>query len=300
MSETLSNSGFPHSEWNHQGFLSIDKVALIWDVPRILSELEKSKFFYGKLNRIMQDASRQMKCSELFEFNVQYSDSMCSWGRGLASETGSLFRMEFNPNRIKWAELIPVLRLLGKFTSLLWGRISRIDTAIDYKASLNPLMFHDKFKRKGSIFYGLNGVQTVYLGMRSSDVQIRIYDKSLEQREQFDITGDESWWRVEAEIKSTTNILEEIKNPFENLYYSELNGKTVIPSERYLIKFFWAFAEKYGIDLALKEMPKATRSRFKQNIIESKSIERPAIVFDREFRAKKQSLESNLVAYATA
>lgn len=302
MPETLSNSGFPSSHRDYQGFLSIDKLSLIYDVPRMISDSVDSKNFYRLFDRIISSSSRVFTDMCLYEYHAEWNGVHVFWGRGDADPVGQTIKIEMNPNKVDWEQISTLLRVFGRLDSVLRGRVSRIDVAVDYKCELDPYMFFDTYKRKGGCIWGSNGIETVYLGMRSSDSQIRIYDKAKETRgearDDFDISSDSSWWRVEAEIKKTYDIVQDIENPFLNLCYAKKDEFTVRPTSEYMCKFFWAYAEKHGIDNALKELPKATRYKFRKNIISSDQIQLPSSVFDEQFPTEWQKLKGLLIAYA--
>lgn len=298
MAETLSNSGFRGSD-RAFGSLKIHRLTLMFDVPKILSDDEKSLQFYKLLNNNLFDA-QEMKGSELFEYSVKWHDVHISWGRGTASDVGALVRMELEPSTFDWSKISKLLKILSACGSILYSRVSRVDVAVDYPYDLNPHMFYDKFKRKSGLIFGSKGLETQYLGMRSSDVQIRIYDKATEQREKFDIKVGESWWRIEAEVKKTFNVLEIIDNPFKNLFYAEDGGKTIYPTSDYIAVLFWSHAEKVGINQALKVFPQSTRKKFKKKYIcDVSDIDLPSEVFNREYEVKWFDIISNLQVYSS-
>jgi hypothetical protein len=278
--------------------LSLDKIVFIWDVPPFLSSQKKSLTFHRLLNRVMSPCQREYD-KGIYENSVKINDVFCSWGRTEHDPKGSTFRMEFNPNNVVWGTISPILKVLRLGTSLLWGRITRIDIAVDYRMDLNPLAFYDDRKMKSHGYWGVHGWQTLYLGSSSSDVQIRIYDKALEQKESFDIGVDSSWWRVEAQDRRSDNILSERKNPFENLRVVKFNDKILIPVKDFNAIFFQAYAEKHGFDNALKHIPKRSRVRFKKKyIVDDNSFELPKETFERSYKTAFLNLTSSLDAYS--
>lgn len=110
------------------------------------------------------------------------------------------FRMDFNPNSLKTYEiewlkekLIPLLSNTG---------FSRIDVAFDTVISLNELLYIERVPKKRNLHIGKDGVlETLYLGVRGSNVVIRIYDKLKEtldaiaknERRIFAITNDKGY-----------------------------------------------------------------------------------------------------------
>jgi hypothetical protein len=281
--------------------LSLDKVVFIWDIPAYLSGRKKNLKFYQMLRKVMFSCQREYD-KGIYEFSVKINDVFCSWGRTEHDPKGSTFRMEFNPNNVVWDAISPILKVL-KFgcpmNSLVLGRITRMDIAIDYRIDLNPLAFHDDKKKKSHGYWGYNGWQTIYFGSSSSDVQIRIYDKALEQKESFDIGVDSSWWRVEAQDRRAHNILSERKNPFETLRVLKFGNEILLPVNDYKVLLFQSYAEKHGFDNALKIMPKETRRIFKKKyIVDADSFELPKETFERSYKTAFLNLTSSLDAYS--
>jgi hypothetical protein len=294
----LLTAGYSTQNGSFCPSLSLDKIVFIWDVPPFLSGKKKNLTFHRLLNRVMSPCQREYD-KGIYEFSVKINDVFCSWGRTEHDPKGSTFRMEFNPNNVVWGTISPILKVLRLGTSLLWGRITRIDIAVDYRMDLNPLAFYDDRKMKSHGYWGVNGWQTLYLGSSSSDVQIRIYDKALEQKESFDIGADSSWWRVEAQDRRSDNILSERKNPFENLRVVKFKDKILLPVNDYKVLLFQAYADKHGFDNALKIMPKETRRIFKKKyIVDADSFELPKETFERSYKTSFLNLTSSLDAYS--
>jgi hypothetical protein len=294
----LLTAGYSTQNGSFCPSLSLDKIVFIWDVPPFLSGKKKNLTFHRLLNRVMSPCQREYD-KGIYEFSVKINDVFCSWGRTEHDPKGSTFRMEFNPNNVAWGTISPILKVLRLGTSLLWGRITRIDIAVDYRMDLNPLAFYDDRKMKSHGYWGVNGWQTLYLGSSSSDVQIRIYDKALEQKESFDIGADSSWWRVEAQDRRSDNILSERKNPFENLRVVKFKDKILLPVNDYKVLLFQAYADKHGFDNALKIMPKETRRIFKKKyIVDADSFELPKETFERSYKTSFLNLTSSLDAYS--
>ena len=105
-------------------------------------------------------------------------------------------RVEFNPNNIEdYSDLFDLVNCLTDI------RVTRADFACDYALDLSPFIFTNKTARKTNIFRSADGsLETLYLGCRSSEDQIRIYNKALEQG----IT-DRLWWRIEHQLRFPKN-----------------------------------------------------------------------------------------------
>lgn len=113
-------------------------------------------------------------------------------------------RIDFNPNKIR-----PFLHgSLKKFIHNLFvnPHFSRADVACDI------FNIPDDFIRQYRIvdpisfkpIYGANGfLETAYWGSRSSERQVRLYNKKLEQMKKKEVVPEEvaSWWRLEAQLR---------------------------------------------------------------------------------------------------
>lgn len=98
-------------------------------------------------------------------------------------------RMEFNPNKWMEDEAKEILAWMKH------ARPTRIDTAMDYDHDLSNYVLVDSRARKRNIILsGAGKLQTVYLGARSSEDMVRIYDKAEEQGEK-----SQTLWRVELQ-----------------------------------------------------------------------------------------------------
>ncbi|VTS30317.1 replication initiation factor family protein [Streptococcus pseudoporcinus] len=113
-------------------------------------------------------------------------------------------RVDFNPNKIR-----PFLHgELKRFIHKLFDNphFSRADVACDI------FNLSDDFIRQYRIvdpvsfkpIYGANGLlETAYWGSRSSERQVRMYNKRLEQTKKKEIVPEEieSWWRLEVQLR---------------------------------------------------------------------------------------------------
>lgn len=132
------------------------------------------------------------------------------------------FRLEFNPNKLTSVEeeylktkVLPFLKNLD---------LSRMDIAFDCDFDLSKFNFLEtKNPKKKTMIFGRSGeLETLYLGMRGSEEQIRVYNKKKEMEEQqFEETNLPHWWRLEFQFRrdAKTDILHAKRNdtPFDNL-----------------------------------------------------------------------------------
>lgn len=113
-------------------------------------------------------------------------------------------RIDFNPNKIQ-----PFLKhSLKKFIRLLFKEphFSRADVACDI---INvPDDYVNQYRLSDAIsfrpYYGQSGaLETAYWGARSSERQVRLYNKRLEQRKKKEVLpkGIDYWWRLELQLR---------------------------------------------------------------------------------------------------
>jgi hypothetical protein len=85
-------------------------------------------------------------------------------------------RVEFNPNKVSE-------RVLGLLSMGLWEKVTRCDVALDYHGLQIGSFVFRRPRVKSAIHLGSGAhgaVETVYLGRRTSDRFVRVYDKRLE------------------------------------------------------------------------------------------------------------------------
>lgn len=124
-------------------------------------------------------------------------------------------RIEFNPNKFDyrgslWHTLYPMLRN---------KRLTRIDYAIDYQQNLSEYQWQTEKPRSGNIYHSpTNQTETIYLGVRTSNNQYRIYDKAKEMnRGQSDSLATSPLWRIEQQFKLDTKTEFWMLRPFSDL-----------------------------------------------------------------------------------
>lgn len=194
-------------------------------------------------------------------------------------------RYEFNPNRKEYNKLhYDVLRHMKD------SHFTRIDVAFDiYDVDMSSWRWIDLLGRPFNVWYsGAGEVETWYIGGRSSDVRIRIYNKAKEQQKK-----DKVWWRVEVQMRrETCKIVEAfngevIYNPFKDIYpvkdgdFKHLDIKT-----RALVKYLIQHPEGFS------ELSKNVRGKYKRMIAEEGS--RETIDFAAEWEKKYSLLKSEL------
>lgn len=148
------------------------------------------------------------------------------------------FRMDFNPKNLMNYEITWFQKVL--FPLFEEKGLSRLDIAFDCEIELDKFLYIEKNPKKRNIHTGRDGsVETIYLGVRGSDLVIRIYNKLAEIKSEIDknekrvfaisesrdlaenevlqgkaeeyvnrneylkerIEGKEVWWRFEFELR---------------------------------------------------------------------------------------------------
>lgn len=194
-------------------------------------------------------------------------------------------RYEFNPNRKDYNKLH--YGILGHMKDV---HFTRIDVAFDiYDIDMSSWRWIDLLGRPFNVWYsGAGEVETWYIGGKSSDVRIRIYNKAKEQQKK-----DKVWWRVEVQMRRETSQLlqafdgEVYFNPFNDIYavkdddFKHLDIKT-----RALVKYL--INEPQGFS----ELSINSRSKYRRMIAEEGSKE--TIDFAAEWEKKYSLLKSEL------
>lgn len=199
-------------------------------------------------------------------------------------------RYDFNPNRKEYNRLhYEVLGLMKN------SHFTRIDIALDvYDIDMSSWRWIDSIGRPFNVWYsGTGEVETWYVGGKSSDPKIRIYNKAKEQRKK-----DKVWWRVEVQMRrETCKFIEDfngevIYNPFKDIYpvkdgdFKELNIKT-----RALVKYLIQHPEGFS------ELAKASRSKYRKILIEEAKKSKETIDFASIWEKKYSLLRSELKSW---
>lgn len=119
-------------------------------------------------------------------------------------------RYEFNPNNFNEAEKSNCNKIINHLKNISF---SRLDIAIDLNLDFNRYDFKCTRDVKHTYFCGTTKkIETIYFGVRSSDIFYRLYNKTLERTEK----GKEAkanWWRLEVQINT--------KRKVDDFLYSE-------------------------------------------------------------------------------
>lgn len=159
---------------------------------------------------------------------VQHGSS----GRSAPGHKRRSSRFEFNPARateLDWKVLRRVLALATR------ARITRLDVAVDLPVSVRRLqVLSDQASgsspRKVNVFFGPDGVETIYVGAQASRREIAMYDKPRERIDRGGNRVDEDYsdaTRVEARLRSLGIDLAELRelpDPFTGIVLVDLSA----------------------------------------------------------------------------
>lgn len=167
--------------------LSIDKITV---VGNIFGDLEN--FIRNEIN-LKYRGMAKYPYRDSFHF---LDGSVLQVAEKEAVTSGKIkqLRYEFNPNNKSYNRLhMRILQLMKNV------HLTRCDIAFDvYDVDMSTWRWIDSAGRKSNVWYGEKGdVETWYIGGRSSDMTIRIYNKAKEQGDR-----DKIWWRVEIQMRS--------------------------------------------------------------------------------------------------
>lgn len=180
-----------------------------------------------------------------------------------AGATNPSIRIEFNPNKITDDRRFKTVRRL--LSTIKEPNLSRIDVALDvYGEDLSDYKVIDFKTRKRGTYQSRSGkIETLYIGSRGSDEQIRIYDKALEQgiKKEAEEAGN-NWWRIEAQMRGKKAKEYEKHNPFDGISIQKtpenLNGYDV--QTKAMIEYLNSHTEAWG------ELNRNTRRKYKNLI----------------------------------
>lgn len=143
-------------------------------------------------------------------------------------------RIDFNPNHSmntpegKWLKNI-LQKLPNK-------HITRLDIAIDifnYPEIYN-YDFYVFGTSKKNYFNRQRKLETTYWGTRSSQQQIRLYNKKTEQKKKGNTVNFQSWWRLEFQFRGnkTTNYYEIINKMLDNFITTDYTNPNLTDNEQ--------------------------------------------------------------------
>lgn len=156
--------------------------------------------------------------------NIAYVETLPFKDPTTGKEKG---RIDFNPNKIE-----SFLKTdLKSFISMMFDNphFSRADVACDILDL--PDEYVSQYRLVDAVsfrpYYGQNGaLETAYWGARSSERQVRMYNKKLEQEKHRQIVPEEvqSWWRLELQLRRSkadewSGVVNETLDSFYSPFY---------------------------------------------------------------------------------
>ncbi len=290
-SETLFNYNQNAFFLNNFENISIDKIVILLGAPAIGRPATFN--FWRNFDLMIDWGTPEIMCvgGSLYKHSVKWcSDYFIQWE--CSQNKVETIRIEFNPNK---ADLQPLAAFFSVFKShsLNFARITRLDVAIDYGMYINPLCWLVKNTPYSSRFEYNSMLKTRYFGSRSSDIQIRIYDKAFELKEHGIVDFDlKDFWRVEAQVKAiqgeTFNLLDVAKvknfNPFERLEFYDPYGGDY--SGQGIFSLFVETALAKDISYALTQLAKNTKRKYLSMLKEQmckQKFNAPAVIYKEVF-----------------
>ena len=156
--------------------------------------------------------------------NIAYVETLPFKDPNTGKEKG---RIDFNPNKIE-----TFLKTdLKSFISMMFDNphFSRADVACDILDLPDDYVSQYRLVDAVSFrpYYGQNGaLETAYWGARSSERQVRMYNKKLEQEKKKQVLPEEvkTWWRLELQLRRSkadewTGVVNETLDSFYSLHY---------------------------------------------------------------------------------
>lgn len=213
---------------------SIDRITLVGELKEFIwvrDDLEPIRLDFDKIWMIFEDRGVAKPAGQGWVLLDKYGENIAYAERVKFNKTKG--RIDFNPNKIR-----PFLHgELKRFIHNLFDvpHFSRADVACDI------INAPDEFIRQYRIvdpvsfkpIYGANGLlETAYWGSRSSERQVRLYNKRLEQLKKGEVVPDwiEAWWRFEAQLRRAkaedwASVIAESLESFSSPHYFPSNMK---------------------------------------------------------------------------
>lgn len=210
-------------------------------------------------------------------------------------------RIEYNPNKISLSDVKSLFNGFKNFSIDKTVVISRIDCAIDYLTTLNPELILCRGVKKNCVYGGINGVETVYFGRRTSSNMFRIYNKRQELIDSGDSDPGHDIWRIELEHSKTFPLSQtpDLGPVFDRI--TILPGAVVTDSEKdWVLQMLLENSLHNGsLQNTLQKLPKNTRIRYRDKLAlyqeHSPFLEDPSHVCRRDFPLALSLVRSDIV-----
>lgn len=188
---------------------SIDRLTIVGELQTIRvhernfsGKMDVVEYTFDQVMATFEEKGFAEKVGEGWKLKDKYGENVAYFEKVKFAENKG--RMDFNPNKIG--------RFIGEDLKHFIHRVfvsphfSRADIACDIVGAPNDLMRNHELIEVLSkkLFYGLNGkIETKYWGSRSSEKQVRLYNKLKEQRDKKKVVplDIKSWWRFELQLR---------------------------------------------------------------------------------------------------
>ncbi len=167
------------------GDYSIDNVTIDFVVKKIY--LDDFMKHLSVMPAVEQWIGRAMSICR-YNYTVSCSESSYTvgispnWIKG--NRDVDIVRLDYNPNKVK-SEILPVLGQLGNLATSIC--IKRMDLAIDYRIKRRD-MYLVKDKRQYRNIVNSIEDRTEYLGKRNNHGSVKLYNKTIEAKLEYDLT----------------------------------------------------------------------------------------------------------------
>lgn len=272
--------------------VTVDRVTL-------LGFMVKEKFYSLINDDINHTILKRYRANFPFDWSYNLPDNV------FIQESNSIdrnnYRIEFNPNNVQEKNNF-LMKYIG---CMKYAKYSRVDIAIDVEdIDFNDFYIVDNLSRKRiSYVSGTGALETLYIGTRSSDLMIRIYDKAKERVQAGFLEYEgKKLWRIEAQIKGDFLKLADyqvmnIPNVFENLtigYKKSILNSDLDIREKSMLHYLTEFPNE------MKTLNKRTRLKYKKmlsDLSQSDSENENTIDLAKVFKENKYQIQQKLKLY---
>jgi replication protein len=207
-----------------------EKGKMIHDAGTVLTMGDAMPFFEKK--GIAEATSNGWTLLDEYGENVAYVEVLKFKDKKTGLEKG---RIDFNPNKIRDF----IKSDLKDFIKMMFYKphFSRADVACDVINLDDEYVSNYRIAQAVSFrpFYGQSGaLETAYWGARSSERQVRLYNKKIERLKKGEIVPSKikSWWRLELQLRRSkasewVNVVDESLDNFYNPKFIDLDLSAV-------------------------------------------------------------------------
>lgn len=188
------------------------------------------------------------------------------------NKSHNFIRFEFNPTKLgstgrrKLRRLL--IRILGlkQARSLFYeGRLTRLDTTVDFHGTVNNSYLYMKKVNCSELVRGVDGeVESQICGSSGSDVRVTLYDKTKEQADRSRAAAVDRVCRMRLEIvnRDLGFSMDEIRTKLRNHFKKLSFFRDDFLADDYFDGDFLAAAQAEGLNAALSQLDSNTRRRY--------------------------------------